>query len=106
MSAFVSGHPLQWFGQRYEAAESTWITTTEATELGDWELLDGIGVSGTISGSAGPIPDALVRVYSGGQVTQTTTSESGAYEAFGLPPGDVTSWAHDVTSPGGSPNAS
>ena len=93
VSAFVSGHPLQWFGQSYEAAESTWITTTEATELGDWELLDGIGVSGTISGSTGPIPDALVRVYSGGQVTQATTSESGAYEAFGLPPGDVTSWA-------------
>ena len=93
ISAFVSGHPLQWFGQTYAAEESTWVTTLEDTELGDWALLDGIGVSGIVDGPAGPVSEALVRVFSGGQVSQTTTDESGVYEAIGLPPGDVTSWA-------------
>ena len=93
VSAYVSGHPLQWFGQAYEAAESAWITTPEDQDLGDWTLLDGIGVSGTVLSPSGPVADALVRVFSGGQVTQVTSDDAGVYEAFGLPPGDVMSWA-------------
>ena len=93
VSAFEGGHPLQWYGPAYDAEDSTWITIPETTLLGDWMLLDGVGVSGHVEGPHGPIADATVRVFSAGQVSQSTTDEHGDYETFGLPPGEVTAWA-------------
>ncbi len=93
LSAFVSGHPLQWYGSSYQSDTSTWITTPDTSDIGDWPLLDGIGIAGQITGPDGPVPGALVRTYSSGQISQNTTDIDGMYEAMGLPPGDVTSWA-------------
>ncbi len=93
LSTLVSGHPMQWFGNTYSDDEAQALLTPDDTDIGDWTLLEGIGVSGTVRGPLGPVADALVRVYSSGQVTQAMTDSDGHYDAVGIPPGEVTAWA-------------
>jgi len=64
----------------------------ETVDIGTHALLDGIAVSGTVTGPAGTIADATVHVYAGGQVTTVLTDKDGRYDALGLPPGDVLPW--------------
>ena len=95
----AEGWPGQWLGQSYSSstAENAWAVLGEPTELGDYALLDGINVSGLVTGPEGPVVSGTAYVYSNGQVLAPAIDASGAYLAEGLPPGDVVAWA---SSPG------
>ncbi|MCB9791735.1 MAG: carboxypeptidase regulatory-like domain-containing protein [Alphaproteobacteria bacterium] len=91
----VDGWPDQFLGQAYDDDDSELIALRlgEELELGANALLDGIGVSGQVSGPEGPLASAAVHVYASSQIISTTSDETGAYVVQGLPPGDVLSWA-------------
>jgi hypothetical protein len=95
IKAAVSGWPVQWLGQQYDEADGTIFTVGKrgTTQIGGHALLDGILVSGQVSDAEGPVPDATVRVYSSGQLIQSTTDSLGRYSVVGLPPGEVIPWA-------------
>jgi len=95
----AEGWPGQWLGQSYSAstAENATVALGEATEVGDYALLDGISVSGVVSGPEGPVASGTAYVYSNGQVLAPAIDSAGVYLAEGLPPGDVVAWA---SSPG------
>ncbi len=95
----AEGWPGQWLGQSYSSsnAENAWAVLGEPTDLGDYALLDGISVSGLVTGPDGPVASGTAYVYSNGQVLAPTIDASGVYLAEGLPPGDVVAWA---SSPG------
>jgi MYXO-CTERM domain-containing protein len=95
VKAAVSGWPVQWLGERYEESEATAFSVGSrgTTDIGTHRLLDGIVMIGTVSDWDGPVSGATVRVYSSGQLIQTTTDADGRYGAVGLPPGEVVSWA-------------
>ncbi len=94
-----SGWPRQYAGPSYTEGESergSFAAGVE-TDVGDVALLDGIRVSGVISGPDGAVAEGQVYVYSSQQILTETVGLDGAYAADGLPPGDVVVWA---SSPG------
>ncbi len=93
LQASKVGFPIQWFGDTYDANSATPIDPNQNQPVGTWHLLDGIGLSGAVTGPDGPVPNAAVRLYSSSQLVQTLTDENGEYSATGLPPGDVIAWA-------------
>jgi MYXO-CTERM domain-containing protein len=93
LQAAKSGFPVQWLGPTYDNAQSPEIDPTEQSDVGDWTLLDGIGVRGQLQGPDGPVTDATVRIYASRQLVQATSDIDGFYTAWGLPPGDITAWA-------------
>lgn len=95
----ADGHPEQWAGPVYRQDDSAPVRVPErgAVDLGAFTLTDGILVEGTVRGPAGPVPEATVHVFSGGQVRTVTADDAGRYSVLGLPPGDVLPW----TSPDG-----
>ena len=94
IQAAISGHPIQWWGDAYAADDSSTVTPSVEDDIGNWVLLDGIAVSGTILGPDGPVEGATVRVYSNSQLSQAESEDGGAYLVEGLPPGEVTAWAN------------
>ncbi len=90
--------PNQYVGPGYEDrdAEAFAVPATAGAlvTVGDKLLLDGILVSGTVTGPDGPVPFAEVHVYAGGQVRTLEADASGRYTAVGLPPGDVLPWVN------------
>lgn len=91
--------PNQWLGGAYDAdeSESILLAPGDPSTLADAPLLDGIRVSGLISGPDGPVSSGTVIAYSTGQVLTEGVDEGGRYEAIGLPPGELVVWA---SSPG------
>lgn len=101
LQAAVTGRPVQWWGETVEQSEASPIAPSEHSDIGDWSLMDGVTVEGSIDSYGEPVPDATVRVYANSQVVQATTDEEGLYRATGLPTGDMTAWVaaegHAVT---------
>jgi hypothetical protein len=93
VQAAISGHPIQWWGDAYTVDESIRVAPSAEEDMGDWVLLDGIAVSGSILGPHGPVEGATVRVYSSSQLSQEESESDGSYLVAGLPPGEVTAWA-------------
>jgi len=93
LQAAKSGFPVQWWGSTYDTIESPEVDPTNQADLGDWTLLDGVGIRGTLWGPYGPVADATVRVYGSRQLVQAVSDPDGVYTAWGLPPGEVTAWA-------------
>ena len=91
----ADGFPDQLLGRTYEDSEAlTWVVEPEgSTTVGTHTLLDGIMVSGLVQGPDGPVDEADVIVYGGGQIVNLITDATGIYEAVGLAPGDVLPWA-------------
>ena len=90
----ADGWPDQFLGPTYEQDEALQfdVESQQAVEAGTHDLLDGISVLGAVEGPDGPVEGADVMVYSGGQVLTVHTDADGAYEAIGLPPGQVIPW--------------
>ncbi|MES2637970.1 MAG: carboxypeptidase-like regulatory domain-containing protein [Myxococcota bacterium] len=95
----ASGYPRQYLAPTYDEGTAALfdIVLGEADDAGDQPLLDGIMVTGTVSGPDGPVASGTVYVYSPSQVLSVSIDAEGAYVADGLPPGDVTAWS---SSPG------
>lgn len=91
----ASGYPRQYLAPAYAEGEAALfdITLGERDDAGDQPLLDGITVTGTVSGPDGPVSSGNVFVYSPSQVLSVAVDTDGTYVADGLPPGDVTAWA-------------
>lgn len=93
----VGGWPSQYLGEEptYLADEAhTWeVLPGSGTDIGTTALLDGIGLQGQVRGPDGPVPEAIVYAYSGGQIQTLQTDLDGNYQALGLPPGDALVWA-------------
>ncbi|MFK7929151.1 MAG: carboxypeptidase regulatory-like domain-containing protein [Myxococcota bacterium] len=87
-------HPNQWFPGEMDALLARSITGEEgeAFDVGSSALLPGIAVSGAVSGPDGALDNAVVSVFSGGQIRTTRSDGAGAYRVVGLPPGDITAW--------------
>ena len=88
------GFPDQYLGGAYrrDDAQPIDLPGQDERSVGDWSLKDGILVSGRAMGPEGPIVGGNVHVFAGGQVVTVQTDEDGAYEAVGIPPGDVLPW--------------
>lgn len=93
------GWPRQYLGAAYaeSASERASLAADFELDVGDLALLDGIRVSGVISGPSGPVSSGSAFVYSSQQVLAAAIEADGTYVADGLPPGDVVTWAQ---SPG------
>lgn len=94
----ADGFPHQWIGATYDKDEADVFSIAlpgagDAADLGDAALLDGIRVSGTVYGPDGPVASGAAYVYASSQVLTASLDADGVYEADGLPPGDVLSWA-------------
>ncbi|MDP2311598.1 MAG: carboxypeptidase-like regulatory domain-containing protein [Pseudomonadota bacterium] len=91
----ASGWPRQYLAPVYdeESAALFDVTLGAPTDVGEQPLLDGISVTGTVSGPDGPVATGTVYVYSPSQVLSVTIAADGTYIADGLPPGEVTAWA-------------
>jgi MYXO-CTERM domain-containing protein len=89
------GFPEQYLGPSYRSsdAEAVEVTRGATTEIGDWTLLDGIRLSGRISGPDGAANNGVVYAYSTSQVEDSDIAEDGTWSVAGLPPGDVLYWA-------------
>ncbi|MDP2309998.1 MAG: carboxypeptidase-like regulatory domain-containing protein [Pseudomonadota bacterium] len=96
-AAYVAagGYPRQYLAPTYdeESAALFDILLGEREDAEDQPLLDGITVTGTVSGPDGPVASGTVFVYSPSQVLSVAIDSAGTYVADGLPPGDVTAWA-------------
>jgi hypothetical protein len=90
----VDHWPRQYLGQVYEEALGDVLEVAPGDELdvGEAVLLAGISVGGSVTGPNGPVDGGEAHVYSPSQVVDTPI-DSGRYLAYGLPPGDVLSWA-------------
>ncbi len=94
----AEGWPDQYYGPVYEKEDSETLSlTSESTDVGTTELLAGITVGGMVYGPDGPVDSGTVSAYSSSQVVTVVVDSTGRYEATGLPPGDVITWAN---SPG------
>ncbi len=93
------GWPEQWLGAVYVERDSETLDLRAggSTAVGDLALLDGIRISGVISGPAGPVTSGAAYAYASSQVLGVAIGVDGSYVADGLPPGDVVTWA---SSPG------
>jgi hypothetical protein len=90
----AQGSPVQYLGATYatDEAERYTLAAGEEQEVGSHVLLPGIGVAGTVSGPDGPVLIGDVTAYSPSQLVQVPIVD-GTYEAWGLPPGTVLTWA-------------
>jgi hypothetical protein len=91
----VDGWPRQYLGSTYQKdnAQIFDVAIGNDVEAGDHTLLDGITLSGTISGPAGAVAGGVVYAYSSSQVLDAPINPDGTWTADGLPPGDVLYWA-------------
>ena len=91
----AAGFPEQYLGPSYRSsgAETVEVTRGEVSDLGEWTLLDGIRLSGRISGPDGAVDNGVVYAYSTSQVEDADIAEDGSWSVDGLPPGDVLYWA-------------
>ncbi len=91
----AEGRPRQYLGPSYDEdyAAIFDVSLGEALEVGDQPILEGISVSGTVTGPDGPVASGTVYVYSSSQVIAVEVEEDGTYIADGLPPGEVVPWA-------------
>ncbi|MSP55772.1 MAG: carboxypeptidase regulatory-like domain-containing protein [Myxococcales bacterium] len=100
----LDGFPRQWLGGAYSEDEAEIYSVAlpgeepNGTAAGDHALLDGIRVTGLISGDDGaggyaPVSGGYSYVYSPSQVITAEIGADGVYTADGLPPGEVISWA-------------
>ncbi len=91
----ASGFPRQYLAPSYDEETSALfdVTLGEPADAGEQALLDGITVTGTVTGPDGPVASGTVYVYSPSQVLSVAIASDGTYVADGLPPGDVTAWA-------------
>ena len=91
----IDGWPDQYLGRTYEKEEAIHVPVEAGAALAmeDHVLLDGVGVSGRLTSHGEGVEGAAVFVYGGGQITGTTSEETGFYEVFGLPPGEILAWA-------------
>ncbi len=91
----AAGFPEQYLGPSYRSsgAETVEVTLGATTDLGDWTLLDGIRLSGRISGPDGATDNGVVYAYSTSQVEDADIAPDGSWSIDGLPPGDVLYWA-------------
>lgn len=98
-SVELPGWPDQFLGPVYDGDSATTVAVTlgEPATTGDWPLLDGISVSGTVYGPDGPVTSGAVFVYASSQVLTAVIGTDGTYVGDGLPPGNVITWAQ---SPG------
>lgn len=90
----LEGWPDQALGPSYDDDDGALfeVSLGEETALGDQSLLAGIRVLGTVTGPEGLLADANVHVYASSQVVSVQTDEAGAFEASGIPPGEVLAW--------------
>ncbi len=93
LEAEAEGWPAQYLGGSYDQDTAHQISVPASADVGDWILNDGVLVTGTVYGPDAPEEGATVHVYSEGQVLSVETDQSGAYEAWALPPGSVLAWA-------------
>lgn len=96
VSAELPGWPDQYLGGVYrdsDGVEEVQVQLQQVSDIGDFMLMDGIQVSGTVLSDGEPVSGAFVHVYSYGQVADTVSDEQGAYTADGLPSGDIVAWA-------------
>ena len=95
----TEGFPKQWLGATYSDSDAEIYAVAvpaeapDGTPAGENALLDGITVTGLVTGPDGPVNDGTAYVYSPSQVVTTTIGSDGTYVADGLPPGDVIAWA-------------
>lgn len=91
----VEGRPDQFLGATYNEDDATVydVGLDEVVDALDHTLLDGIHVSGVVSGPGGPVASGAVYVYSSSQVVDGDIAADGTFAASGLPPGDVIFWA-------------
>ena len=95
----ADGWPDQYLGAVYDDEESTFVQPAlgDSNDVGEIDLLDGITVGGLVSGPDGPVEEGTVHAYATSQILTVEVDEDGRYEAIGLPPGEVITWAN---SPG------
>ncbi len=91
----ASGWPRQYLAPAYDESSAALfdVTLGEPVDASEQPLLDGIVVTGTVSGPDGPAESGTVYVYSPSQVLSVPIGADGTYVADGLPPGEVTAWA-------------
>lgn len=93
--------PNQWLGGTYKDAEAEVFSVylpgdslgSAAEDIGEFALLDGIRIAGVVYGPDGAVDAGTAFVYASSQVITSAVGADGVYEADGLPPGDVISWA-------------
>jgi hypothetical protein len=92
------GVPSQFVPRAYALAGATPFTVTPGTpvEIGAFELLPGVSLSGTVVGPDGAPDEAEVVAYAPSETVEGRYAD-GTYVVRGLPPGDVLVWAY---SPG------
>ncbi|TNE92576.1 MAG: hypothetical protein EP330_01130 [Deltaproteobacteria bacterium] len=90
----LDGLPDQYVGATYLRDQApTWtVSPGDSEDIGEFEVLPGVSVSGRVDGPDGPILIGDVSAYSPSQLVQVPISE-GRYTASGLPPGAVLTWA-------------
>jgi hypothetical protein len=93
--AELSGWPDQYLEGVYDddAADLVELPHQGSTDLGSWSLLPGVGASGSVLGPDGPVEGASVHVYAASQVVTVGSLDDGSFEAWGVPPGSMLSWA-------------
>jgi hypothetical protein len=95
LSVEADGFPRQYLGAAYRSDESEPVEVLRGqdTDVGQVALLDGIALSGVISGPDGPVSDGVVYAYASSQVVDVDIGADGVWSTTGLPPGDVLFWA-------------
>ncbi|MBT3220399.1 MAG: hypothetical protein HN348_15035, partial [Proteobacteria bacterium] len=90
----AEGWPDQYLPGVYDPEEALLISVDKggSADAGTIQLLDGIGVGGTIYGPDGALAQGNVSAYSPSQVI-TAPIVNGEYEILGLPAGEVLVWA-------------
>ena len=90
--------PVQFLGRTYDDELAEVVTLeSDTTVVADIEMLPGIRVGGLVEGPDGPVAEGVAHAYSSSQVVTVTIDATGRYDAIGIPPGDVITWAN---SPG------
>ena len=94
----ADGWPEQYLGGGYDDAAARVVDlSSDTANVGEVDLLPGIVVGGTVWGPDGPVESGRVNAYATSQVVTVEVAADGTYEASGLPPGEVITWAN---SPG------
>ena len=87
--------PTQFIGQSYEeeTALSFDVTNQSIVSVGSETVLEGVQISGQVTGTSSSVGNTQVHVYSGSQVKTVQSDEMGFYSVSGLPPGEAIAWA-------------